>query len=86
MSGNRALFYTRPGCHLCDDVRPVVERAAALARVEIEEVDVDGTAETAADYGLRIPVVVGPSGRVLAEGEIGLGRLLAEMLRERLGR
>lgn len=86
MSRNRVFFYTRPGCHLCEDAFPVVERAAALARLGVEEVDVDSTAELAAEFGLRIPLVVGPSGRVLAEGEMNLGDLLGAMVRERLRR
>lgn len=85
MSANPVLFYGRPGCHLCDDARPVVARAAALARLVVEEVDIDADPELAVDYGLRIPVVEGPSGRVLAEGVVEYGPLVRAMLADRLG-
>ncbi|MFO7547561.1 MAG: glutaredoxin family protein [Acidimicrobiia bacterium] len=76
-------FYVRHGCHLCDDARPLVVRAAAVAGFGVDEVDVDADPATAVDYGLRIPVVEGPDGRVLAEGVIEWRPLLREMRRER---
>ncbi len=48
-------------------------------------VDVDGDAGLTADFGVRIPVVLGPSGRVLAEGRVRGARLGWELLRGRLG-
>jgi hypothetical protein len=76
-------FYVRPGCHLCDDARPLVARAATATGFGIDEIDVDADPATAVDYGLRIPVVEGPSGRILAEGIIDWRPLIREMRRER---
>ena len=85
MSTNPVLLYGRPGCHLCEDARPIVARAAALARLAVLEVDIDADPELAVDYGLRIPVVEGPSGRVLAEGRVEYGPLVRAMIADRLG-
>lgn len=62
-------FLTRGGCHLCDDARPVVQRAARLAGARVDEIDIDGDDRLVRDFGLRIPVVsVGEA--VVAEGSI----------------
>ncbi|MFV0286468.1 MAG: glutaredoxin family protein [Demequina sp.] len=52
----RVVLYTRPGCHLCDEARPVV--AAACGRsVAWEEVDISADAALTERYGEQIPVV-----------------------------
>lgn len=71
MSNFSIRFLTRPGCHLCNDARPLVEWAAMKVGVVIEEIDVDGDDTLLSLYGLRIPVVLGPGDEVLAEGVIG---------------
>lgn len=73
-------FFTRPGCHLCDDALPTVRRAARWTRRELEVVDIEADDGLLAEYGLRIPVVTDDDGRVLAEGEIRLGPLLRATL------
>ncbi len=85
MSDFRFLFLTRPGCHLCDDARPLVTRAAARAGVELSEIDVDTDDELTARYGLRIPVVLDPTGDVLAEGPTDDGRALTRAMRAAAG-
>ncbi len=59
-------FFERPNCHLCHDAWLVLESLGAVGGVE--RVDVDRDPVLAADYGLRIPVLVDAQGRVLAEG------------------
>ena len=53
------MLYSRPGCHLCDDARPVVEAVATEAGVAWTEVDVDapGAEDLARQYGELLPVV-----------------------------
>ncbi|MGH8870479.1 MAG: glutaredoxin family protein [Acidimicrobiia bacterium] len=63
-------FLTRPGCHLCDEARPLVERAVRRRGGIIEEVDIDADDPLSRDYGLRIPVLLGPDEVVIAEGRI----------------
>jgi redox-sensing transcriptional repressor len=50
-------FYSRPGCHLCDDALAVVHRARARAAFELVEIDIEGDDEIFKRYLERIPVV-----------------------------
>ena len=50
-------LYGKPGCHLCDDARAVVERVRADHSFELKEVDVSLDPELHRAYGERIPVL-----------------------------
>ena len=50
-------LYGKPGCHLCDDARAVVERVRAQRAFELEEVDVSVDPTMHREYGERIPVL-----------------------------
>ena len=50
-------LYGKPGCHLCDDAREVVERVRAEHPFELREVDVSLDVELNRVYGERIPVL-----------------------------
>jgi len=50
-------LYGKPGCHLCDDARAVVERVRAAHPFELREVDVSLDPELNRAYGERIPVL-----------------------------
>ena len=63
-------FVTRSGCHLCEQAEPVVQAVARRYGVRLEVVDMDSDDEMVRLYGLRVPVVLGPDGAVLAEGII----------------
>lgn len=63
-------FLTRSGCHLCDEARPLVQDAVRSAGGVVEEVDIDTDDALTRDFGLRVPVVLGPGDVVLAEGVI----------------
>jgi hypothetical protein len=80
-------FLTRPGCHLCEDARPTVQRAARMTGTRVEDVDITEDPETTVRWDLRIPVVLDPSGRVVAEGRIDLGtfELARRLLAARFG-
>ena len=53
-------LYSRPGCHLCELMKPVVERVARASAtpVTIEEVDISTDPELERLYGLEIPVLL----------------------------
>ena len=51
------VLYARPGCHLCDDARVVIEEARAEVAFVFQEVDIESDDALVRDYGLRIPVV-----------------------------
>jgi hypothetical protein len=63
-------FLTRSGCHLCDEARPLVEREVIRRGGALEVVDIDGDDGLTRDFGIRVPVVLGPGDVVLAEGVI----------------
>ena len=47
------LFYTRAGCHLCDEAKEVLRDAGAA----FTEVDIDTDPELRAKYNEEVPVV-----------------------------
>ena len=50
---SRLVLYGRPGCHLCDDARAVLERLGAT----FEEVDIERDDALHRAYLERIPVI-----------------------------
>ena len=50
-------LYGRPGCHLCDDARIVLERLRATAPFVLEEVDIESDDALLKRYLERIPVI-----------------------------
>lgn len=46
----------RPGCHLCDDARVVIERVCADLGVAWEERSIAGDADLERAFGEQIPV------------------------------
>lgn len=73
------VFLTRSGCHLCEEAEPLVRRLAAQVGAGVEIRNIDFHPALLAEYSDRIPVVLGPSGLVLAEGIID-GRSLKKAL------
>ena len=53
-------IYSRPGCHLCDDMKALVERVAQASapRPAVDVVDISSDPELEARYGVEIPVLV----------------------------
>jgi hypothetical protein len=54
----RITLIGRPGCHLCDDARAVVERVAGETGTSVRELSVADDEELAARYAEQIPVVL----------------------------
>ena len=54
----RITLISRPGCHLCDDARVVVEQVAAELGVGWEERSIDDDAELRAQWADHIPVTL----------------------------
>lgn len=57
---HRITLYSKPGCHLCDDARTVVNEVVARlgAPVELEEIDILADPALQTRYGEEIPVVL----------------------------
>ena len=50
-------LYGKPGCHLCDEAREVVDRVRAEHPFDLREVDVSLDPGLNREYGERIPVL-----------------------------
>ena len=50
------VLYSRPGCHLCDDARVVVQRVCDDLGEEFEEVDIDTDDDLLRRFQVEIPV------------------------------
>ena len=68
-------IYSRPGCHLCDEMKAVVERVARSVPLTVDEVDISRDAELDERYRLEIPVLM-VNGRKAAKYRITEGELL----------
>ena len=56
MSEPRVTFYTRRGCHLCDEARQVVARVCAELDETFAEVDIDTDPELRERFTEEVPV------------------------------
>jgi hypothetical protein len=52
----RVTLYSRPGCHLCDDARAVIEQVCADLGEEYAEVSIADDPDLLARFGEEIPV------------------------------
>ena len=53
----RLTLYGKPGCHLCEEARAVVDEVRVRHAFELEEVDITRDPALEALYRERIPVV-----------------------------
>ena len=51
-------LYSRPGCHLCDEMKAVVARVAGAIPLSLQEIDISTDPTLEARYGLEIPVLL----------------------------
>ena len=72
-------IYSRPGCHLCDDMKAVVQQVARTIPLSLEEIDISKDPTLEAEFGLEIPVlfVAGKKAAKYRVGEEELRRILA---------
>ena len=65
----RVTFYTKAGCHLCDEARDMLDDIAAETSYDLTEVDIRSNAEIFEQYRYRIPVII-INDDMLLEGRI----------------
>ncbi|HEY3042974.1 MAG TPA: glutaredoxin family protein [Vicinamibacterales bacterium] len=53
-------IYTRPGCHLCQEMKVIVERVVRETRAaaQIQEIDIANNRALEEQYGQEIPVLL----------------------------
>ncbi|MFI6673569.1 glutaredoxin family protein [Kribbella sp. NPDC050470] len=52
----RVTLYGKPGCHLCDDARTIVQAVCAELGVDWSEIDITQDDRLLTEYGEQIPV------------------------------
>lgn len=52
------VFYTKPGCRLCEEARGEIRKSGCAGLYTYEEVDILSDAELMRRYGWDIPVVL----------------------------
>ena len=73
-------IYSRPGCHLCDEMKAVVERVARTVPLTLEEIDISADPDLERRYGVEIPVLLvdGKKAAKYRLTEAELRRMLAQ--------
>ena len=54
---SQITFYSRAGCHLCDDAQKILESMQEELNFEIEVIDIDESAELIKLYSDQVPVI-----------------------------
>jgi glutaredoxin len=58
----RLTIYSKPGCHLCDEMKSLVHRIIAQRSddlpIALDEIDISSDRELLDRYGLEIPVLL----------------------------
>ena len=54
----QVTFYTKVGCHLCDEARDMLDDIAAQVVYDLSEIDIRGNPALFEEYRYRIPVIV----------------------------
>ena len=54
---HRLVLYSRVDCCLCDEMKTVIRQVAERTPIEIEEIDIDSSADLKQKYGEEVPVL-----------------------------
>ena len=74
----KVTLYSRPGCHLCDDMKAVIDRVARTVPLTLDVVDISTDADLEGRYSLEIPVLLidGKKAAKFRVTELELARIL----------
>lgn len=70
----QVTFYTKAGCHLCEEAREMLDDIAAQTEYELQEIDIRSNLEIFEEYRYRIPVIIVNETTVI-EGRISYSTL-----------
>ena len=56
-NGIRIEIYSRPGCHLCDEAKEVIDRVGRRVPFNVSVINIDNDPALEKLYGEQIPVV-----------------------------
>jgi glutaredoxin len=51
-------LYSKPGCHLCDDMKHVIDAVSARVPLSLEIIDISSDPALLERYGIEIPVLL----------------------------
>lgn len=71
-------LYTRPGCHLCDIMKSVIDQASLKHPIGLTEIDISSRPELQEEFNNDIPVLL-CGNRVLARHRISVSQLIAQL-------
>ncbi|MGI9061394.1 MAG: glutaredoxin family protein [Ktedonobacteraceae bacterium] len=54
----QVTFYTKVGCHLCEEARDMLDDIAAQTNYELTEIDIRSNTVLFEQYRYRIPVII----------------------------
>jgi glutaredoxin len=57
MAKKHVIFYSRPGCHLCDEAKAAITSAGCGDQFTLEEVNIESDEELLRKYKYDIPVI-----------------------------
>jgi len=75
LSQSNVTFYTKAGCHLCDDAREMLEEIASERTYNLTEIDIRSDMALFEQYRYRIPVIIVDETHIV-EGRIDYNDLL----------
>ena len=55
--GPHVIIYSRPGCHLCEEAKEVIEASGYRGEYTLEEINIESDAELLRRYRFDIPVI-----------------------------
>ncbi len=73
-------FYTRPGCHLCDDARLMLKLVREDVAFDIKEVNIEEDDALHEKYMLMIPVIE-LEDKIIQYGQVDYATILEALLR-----
>ena len=82
----RLTIYSKPGCHLCDEMKSLVHRVVAQHsndQISVDEIDISSDPDLLERYGLEIPVLL-IDGKKTAKYRVSEEEL-RRMVRARMG-
>jgi glutaredoxin len=74
----RVIIYSRPGCHLCDEVKEAIRAANCASEYDLEEINIETDEQLLEKFRYGIPVIA------VSGVEAFRHRLDADEFRERI--
>ena len=71
----QVTLYSKPGCHLCDDAKAVIDRVRARHAFDLIVKDIRADANDFAQYQYAIPVIITVNDNEIARYRLSEGQL-----------